>query len=352
MNKLKKTIERIQPIDSSLIEKTQKRLDNLTKPQGSLGMLEELAKRVVGITRNENPVIKNKVIFTLVSDTGVAQEKVSAYPREVTTQMVLNFINGGAGINVLAKHVGAKVIVVDIGVASDIKPHPKLINKKINYGTKNMAKGPAMTKEEAIKSIETGIELVEEELKNGIDIVGTGEMGIGNTTSSSAIVAAVTKEPIEKITGRGTGINDDTLKNKINVIKKALQINKLDSEDPIDVLSKVGGFEIGGIAGIMLGAAANRIPIATDGFIPAAGTLIAVGLEPKIKDYIIAPHNSAEIGDKVVLNYLGQKPLFDLDLRLGEGTGAALGISLVEAAVKILTQMASFEEAGVSKRND
>ncbi len=341
----------IKEIDMDLMGKTQQRLDNLTKPKGSLGILEDLAKRYVAITGKENPELKNKVIFTLVADHGVADEGVSAFPQEVTGQMVLNFINGGAGVNVLAKHVGAKVVVVDMGVKSNID-NDRVINKKIGNSSKNMAKGPAMTREQAIKSLKAGIELVETELKNGIDIIGTGDMGIANTTISSAVVAAITGQEVEKITGRGTGILDDAYKNKINVIKKALSVNKPSPKDGIDVLSKVGGFEIGGIAGVILGAASNKIPVVIDGFISGAGALIAYTINPKVKDYLIAAHCSVEVGHKITLDHIGLRPILNLNLRLGEGTGAALGINIVEAGLKILTQMASFESAEVSNRKE
>ncbi len=354
MNKIRKTIETIEKIDYSLAEKTQKRLDNLTKPQGSLGRLEELAKQLVEITRNENPAIKDKVIFTMAGDHGITEEGVSAYPPEVTAQMIYNFIKGGAGINVLANHIGARVVIVDMGVVgkSQIanRKSQSFRDKKVNYGTKNMAKGSAMTKEEAMKSIENGIEVFEEEFERGIDIVGTGDMGIGNTTSSSAIAAAITGEAVEALTGRGTGIDDGAFAHKAEVIKKAIKINRPNSKDAIDVLSKVGGFEIGGLAGIILGASAKRIPVVIDGFISGAAALIAYRLEPKVKDYIIAAHCSVEKGHKIILDYIGLKPLLDLDLRLGEGTGAALGISITEASVKILTEMSTFQDAGVSEK--
>jgi nicotinate-nucleotide--dimethylbenzimidazole phosphoribosyltransferase len=352
MDKINEVAKEILALDNKLLEKTQERLDNLTKPQGSLGRLEELAKQIVGITGKENPSFKNKAIFTLAADHGVTEEGVSAYPKEVTAQMIYNFLNGGAGINVLANYVNARVIVVDIGVASSLKPEPKLIIKKINYGTKNMSKGSAMTREEAIRAIETGIEICESEFKKGLDIVGIGEMGIGNTTAASAITACITQKPVEDTTGKGTGLDDKGLENKIKVIKKSLAINKPDPSDPIDVLAKVGGFEIGGLAGIILAAAAKRIPVVIDGFIAGAAALIAYKIEPKTKNYMIAAHCSVERGHKIILEYIGLKALLDLDLRLGEGTGAALGINIVEAATKILTQMATFKSAKVSERID
>ena len=349
MDKLRKTIEVIERVDCSLGEKTQKRLDNLTKPRGSLGRLEELTRRIVEITKDENPSLKNKVIFTLVGDHGVVAEGVSAFPQEVTPQMVYNFIGGGAGINVLARHAGAKVVIVDMGVASDLISHPELIIKKVNYGTKNIAKEPAMSKEEAIKSIEAGIEVFEDEFKKGIDIVGTGDMGIGNTTPSSAIAAVVTGKAVGDVTGRGTGVDDKALVHKIEVINKAIEINKPNPKDALDVLAKVGGFEIGGLTGVILGAAAKRIPVVIDGFISGAAALIAYQLEPKVKDYMIAAHSSMERGHKSVLDFMGLRPLLDLNLRLGEGTGAALAMNIIEAGIKILTQMATFQDAGVSE---
>ena len=351
MDKINETINKIGRLDYDLMEKAQERLDNLTKPQGSLGRLEELAKVIVGITRSENPCLKNKVIFTFAADHGVTDEKISAFPKEVTPQMVYNFVNGGAGINVLARHVGAKVVVADMGLAIDLESSPELIIKKINYGTKNMAKGSAMTKEEAIKSIEAGIEIFEKELKSGIDIVGTGDMGIGNTTASSAIASVFTGSPVEEVVGRGTGINDDILKNKIGVIKKSISLNKPDSKDAIDVLSKVGGFEIGGLAGVIIAAASKRIPVVIDGFISGAAALIAYHLQPKVKDYMIAAHCSVEKGHKIILNYIGLKPILDLNLRLGEGTGAALAMNIIDAGIKILNEMATFKGAGVTEKN-
>ncbi len=349
---LNDTLNAIEPIDKNFMEKAQKRSDNLTKPIGSLGRLEELASIVCGIKRTLKPKIENKVIFTLAADHGVAEEGVSAFPQEVTKEMVYNFVNGGAGINVLARHINAKVIVVDMGVKGEILSKGVVI-KKIAHGSKNFTKGPAMTREEAIKSVLYGIELVEEQLKKeALDIAGTGDMGIANTTPSSAIVAAITKADVEKITGKGTGITDEIFNKKIEVIKRGLNLNKPNPDDAIDVLSKVGGFEIGGIAGVILGCAKNKIPVVIDGFISGAGALIAYKLNPLTKEYMIASHQSVEEGHKILLDYIGLKPLLNLNLRLGEGTGAALGINLVEAAVKVLNEMATFEEAKVSNKTN
>lgn len=363
MKRIMEVVNEIIVVDKGSMAATQARLDNQTKPLGSLGRLEELAKKVVAITGQENPKLDHKVIFTLVGDHGVVEEGVSAYPQEVTPQMVYNFIRGGAGINVLARHVGARVKVIDMGVAVKIKDEESapeadpsgvqkfknFKDKKIGFGTKNMAKGPAMTREEAIRSIEAGIEVFEEELDEGIDILGIGDMGIGNTTPSSAIIACFAGEKVRKVTGRGTGIDDETFNRKVDAITRAIELNKPNPDDPIDVLTKVGGFEIGGLCGATLAAARHRRPVVVDGFIATAGALIAVELASCVKDYLIASHNSAEAGHRIMLDYMELRPLLDLDLRLGEGTGAALGIGIVEAGIKILTQMATFDSAGVSK---
>jgi nicotinate-nucleotide--dimethylbenzimidazole phosphoribosyltransferase len=350
MDILNATLKKITAIDRALMQETQKRLDNLTKPQGSLGRLEELAKQITGITGSKNPEISRKVIFTLAADHGVTEEKVSAYPKEVTAQMVYNFLEGGAGINVLAKHAGAKVIVADLGVACNLTRKDGLIMKKIACGTGNMAKTAAMSRSQAIQALETGIEIFEAEFKHGLDIIGTGEMGIGNTTASSAVTAVLTRNSAEDVTGRGTGITDAALTHKIAVIKKALQVNKPDERDPIDVLSKVGGFEIAGIAGIILAAAAHKVPVVIDGFNSGAAALIAYKLQPLSKEYMIASHESVEIGHAVILKEIGLQPILNLGLRLGEGTGAALAMPIIDASIKILTQMASFESAKVSQK--
>ncbi len=354
MGKIKETIEGIRALDETAMEAARARQDALTKPQRSLGVLEDISVKVAGITRNFKPEIKDKVIITMAGDHGVADEGVSAYPKEVTPQMVYNFLSGGAGINVLARHIGASVVVVDMGVAADIEvkqASSNFIDKKIAYGTANMTKGPAMRYEDAVHSIEAGIEVLEQEVEKGVDIVGVGDMGIGNTTPSSAIVAFITGEPVESVTGRGTGLDSEGLKRKIERIKKALAVNKPNRADAIDILAKVGGFEIGGMAGVMLAAGAHRIPVVIDGFISGAAALIAYELSPKIRDYLIASHLSVEAGHRAILDCIGIEPLFNLNMRLGEGTGAALGINLVEASCKILREMATFEEAGVSEKD-
>jgi nicotinate-nucleotide--dimethylbenzimidazole phosphoribosyltransferase len=348
---LDKVLKAVKPLDESAMDTARRRQDALTKPQGSLGRLEELSVQLAGIQGKPEPQIKNKAIITMAGDHGVVAEKIGNWPQEVTAQMVHNFLGGGAGINVLARQIDARVVVVDMGVATELEPHPHLLSRKIASGTKNIALGPAMTREQAIKSIETGIEIVTSEAGRGLDIVGTGDMGIGNTTTSSAICAVMTKRPAAEVTGRGTGITDEQLAHKIEVVKSALAANRPDSADPIEVLAKVGGFEIGGLAGVMLGAAAHRTPVVIDGFISGAAALIATALSPGLKGYLIAAHVSAETGHGLLLEHLGLAPLLDLGMRLGEGTGAALGIFLAEAAARILAEMATFPEAGVSERS-
>jgi nicotinate-nucleotide--dimethylbenzimidazole phosphoribosyltransferase len=349
MDLIARTIKNIRPLDKAAMDKAKARQDQLTKPAGSLGRLEELSIQIAGIQGKAKPVIEKKAMITMAGDHGVVDEKVGNWPREVTAQMVENFLRGGAGINVLARQAGTRIVFVDIGVASDLKPHKQLIVRKIDYGTKNMCKGPAMTEPQAVRAIEAGIETVDAESKKGLDIVGTGDMGIGNTTASSAVFAAISGKKVEQTTGRGTGLSDAQLKHKIDVIKRALAVNKPDPSKPIEVLAKVGGYEIGGLAGVILGAAARRIPVVIDGFISGAAAVIAMKLAPQAKDYIIAAHVSAEAGHVAMLEYLGLKPLLDLEMRLGEGTGAALGIIVSEAAVRTLNEMATFAEAGVSE---
>lgn len=343
-------IRNIRPVDQACMDRTQARLDRLTKPRGSLGRLEDLAVRYVGITGEEQPKVPSAVVLTLAADHGVTDEGVSAYPREVTAQMVLNFLRGGAGVNVLASHVGAEVRVVDIGVDHDFGPLPTLISRKVARGTKNFLREPAMSIAQASQALEVGVALADQLAAQGIRLLGTGEMGIGNTTSSAAITAVLTGETVAEVTGRGTGIDDQTYRRKVQVIEQAIMRHHPNPDDPLDVLSKVGGLEIAGLAGLILGGAANRIPLVLDGFIAGAAALIAVKLQPHCRNYLIASHQSVERGHGVILKQLGLLPLFDLSLRLGEGTGACLGIGLVQAAIKIFTQMATFDEAGVSER--
>jgi nicotinate-nucleotide--dimethylbenzimidazole phosphoribosyltransferase len=351
MSLLTETLAAIKPVDADLLAKAQAKLDSKTKPLGSLGRLEEFARRYAAISGTLEPETMKKVIFTFAGDHGVVAEGVSAFPKEVTPQMVFNFLNGGAGVNVLARHVGADVLVVDVGVDYDFNAVPGLINRKVARGTRNFAKGPAMTREEALAAVEVGIELANQAKSEGVSILGTGEMGIGNTTPASAIIAAISGKSVREVTHRGTGINDASLENKIRVIEEGLALNKPDPRDPLDVLTKVGGLEIAAIAGLVIGAAANRLPVVVDGFISTAGALIASEMHPNVGEYIFAAHESVEIGHRLMLEHMAAEPILDLRLRLGEGTGAALAIGLIEAGVKILKEMATFEAAGVAEAN-
>ncbi|MDH4098916.1 MAG: nicotinate-nucleotide--dimethylbenzimidazole phosphoribosyltransferase [Nitrospira sp.] len=340
----------VRQLDSNILAQAQARLDRLTKPIGSLGRLEELAARYVAITGELKPTVPRGVVFTFAADHGVALEGVSAYPREVTPQMVLNFLRGGAGVNVLARHAGVDVRVVDIGVDYEFGTVPGLFDRKIMNGTRNLSAEPAMTGGQAEQAVMVGIELATEAVREGVGLIGTGEMGIGNTTPSAAIAAMMTGRPVEEVTGRGTGIDEAGRGHKIAVIQQALDLHRPNPTDPLDVLAKVGGLEIAGLTGLILGAAAARVPIVLDGFIAGAAALIASGLQPLCREYFIASHRSVERGHRVILDHLRLKPLLDLDLRLGEGTGACLGMDLVCAAIKIYTEMATFGEAGVSEK--
>jgi nicotinate-nucleotide--dimethylbenzimidazole phosphoribosyltransferase len=350
--RVQKALDRVEPLKTEFLTKAQERLDILTKPQGSLGTLEEFAKRYVAIKEDLHPKIEKKAIFTLAGDHGVTKDNVSLYPREVTPQMVYNFTRQGAAINVLARLIGARLFVVDMGVDHDFEPVEGLIVKKIAKGTKSIADGPAMTREETLQAIVAGIELAETAERDGVDILGVGDMGIGNTTPSSAIISAISGLPVRAVTGRGTGLDDKGLEKKIEVIEKALQVNRPDPNDPLDVLAKLGGFEIAGIAGVTIGAAASRIPVVADGLISTAGILIATEMNPNIKAYLFPSHESVEIGHRSMLDRIGIPPVLNLSMRLGEGTGAALGIQLVEAALRIYNEMATFQEAGVSEKKE
>lgn len=338
----------VAPPDHSLITKAQARLDRLTKPQGSLGVLEAVARQVVGTTGRMAPLLGNKVVFIFAADHGVVAEGVSAYPPEVTSQMVLNFLAGGAAVNVLARHANARVVVADLGINGPVHQHPDLVVDRIGNGTRNFSRGPAMTGAQARASIEAGIRLAEAEIGRGADLIATGEMGIGNTASASAIVAAMTRTDPAEVTGHGTGIAEGQRLRKVEIIRRGLEINRPDPSDPLDVLAKVGGFEIGGMAGAMVAGAAYRVPVIVDGFISAAAALIACGLAPAVREHLIAGHRSAERGHAVALKHLMLTPLLTLDMRLGEGTGAVLAMHLVEAACKLLRDMATFESAEVS----
>jgi nicotinate-nucleotide--dimethylbenzimidazole phosphoribosyltransferase len=349
MEQLQDLIARIAPLDVGLIEQARTRQSQLTKPPGSLGVLEDIAVRVVAISGQLLPAIRRKRVIVMAADHGVTEEGVSAYPSEVTPQMVLNFLHGGAAINAMARQAGAEVAVVDIGVAAELH-HPMLISRKIAAGTANMAQGPAMTREQALAALAVGQQLVEEQVQQGLDLVATGEMGIGNTSAASAITASLLRVPVARVTGRGTGIDDQQLAHKVQIIERALARNVPDAADPLDVLCKVGGLEIAGLTGVILAAAASHIPIVIDGFISGAAALIAFELCPRVRDYLFVGHLSVESGHQLILDHMGLSPLLDLHMRLGEGTGAVLAMNIIDAAVRVHCQMATFDEAEVSNR--
>lgn len=345
---LDRALSQIRPLDAAAMRAAETRQLQLTKPPKALGRLESLSIQLAGIKASPLPTLGRKVIAVMAADHGVTVEGVSAFPAEVTPAMVLNFAAGGAAINVIGRHVGARVIVTDIGVNADLTGVDGIRHRKIRMGTANMAEGPAMTRDECLAAIGEGVELVEEQIDEGLDIIATGEMGIGNTTAASAVIAALTAVPAALVTGRGTGISADALPSKIRVVERALEVNGPDAGDAIDVLSKVGGLEIAAMTGVFLGAAAHRIPAVMDGFISAAAALAAVRLCHECVDYVLPSHVSIEIGHQVVLDELGLTPLFDLQMRLGEGTGAALSMSIIEAAAAVLAGMATFESAGIA----
>ncbi len=341
---INKIIKRIEHADEDWRLKARKHLENLTMPRWALGRLMDLAVDLAGITRSLEPPVERKAVVTMAADHGVAAGGVSAFPQVVTQQMVHNFVAGGAGINALAGCVGARVQVVDMGVAGDLSSlGDSIISRKIAFGTQDMAKGPAMTSSQAVRAVEAGMEIAYEMGKE-VDVFGTGEMGIGNTTPSSAIVSVLTGDPVEDVTGRGTGIDDERLQLKIDVIRTAIRVNRPDPDDGLDVLAKVGGFEIGGLAGLIIGAAAQNKPVLIDGFISTAAALIACKIAPESRDYMIAAHRSVEQGHRHMQEFLGKEPMLDLDLRLGEGTGAALAMNLVAAAASLLTEVATFDQ--------
>ncbi len=346
--RLRSIIERIEPLDAAAMAAARARQDRLTKPPGALGRLEELSVWLAGVRGAPLPQVQKKVIVTAAADHGVARRGVSAYPAEVTGQMVLNFLAGGAAVNVLARQVGAQVIVVDAGVFSQPSDDARLIVRAPLRGTADLSVGPAMPRKVAIASLLNGADLAHDVIEHGADVIGIGDMGIGNTTPSAAITAVFTGLPPAAVTGRGTGIDDAALGAKILRIEQAIAVNAPDPTDGVDVLTKIGGLEIGFLAGVCLGAAAERRPVMVDGFIATAAALIAVAVAPEAGAYLAAAHRSAEPGHDAALAHLGLRPLLDLQMRLGEGTGAALGIGLLEAAARVLSEMATFDEAGVA----
>lgn len=345
-------IASIQPADAGAMRSALSRQRNLTKPPGSLGRLEDVSVQLAGIFGTERPTIGGKAVIVAAGDHGVVAQGVTAYPQEVTAQMALNFLSGGAAVSAIARRVGAQQIIVDAGVAADLPAHPELRSIRIGRGTADISVGPAMSREQAERSVQAGIDIAVDAAEAGADLIAAGEMGIGNTTASSAITAAFTGESPADTTGVGTGRNEEELAHKAAIVRRALEVNPPDPSDGLDVLAKVGGFEIGVLAGVALGAASMRRALIVDGFISGAAMLIAHALCPIARDYMIASHRSAEKGHGIVLSHLNLLPLLELDMRLGEGSGAVLAMPIVEAAAACLSEMATFGEAGVSDRDD
>ncbi len=347
-----RTVKEIVPLDEESMAAARARQDQLTKPLGSLGRLEDVSVHLAGIFGEATPRIRRKTVILAAGDHGVVAEGVSAYPQDVTPAMVMNFLGGGAAINVLTKHAGAEILVLDAGVAADLPSHSSLRSVKIGRGTGNIAVGPAMTRDQAIQCLETGIETSRELISEGSDLLACGDMGIGNTTPSSAITSVITGAGTNVTTGRGTGLDDTGLAHKTSVVQRAIDINRPDPKDGLDVLMKVGGFEIGVLAGVFLGAAAGHRPVVIDGFISGAAALIAHTMAPEARHRFIASHQSVEPGHRIALGSMGLTPLLDLGMRLGEGTGATLAMHVIEAAAKCLSNMATFAEAGVSNKTE
>jgi nicotinate-nucleotide--dimethylbenzimidazole phosphoribosyltransferase len=324
------------------------RQQRLTKPPGSLGRLESLAVQIAGATGQPRPRLDRRAVVVMAADHGLADEGVSAYPAEVTAQMVGNFLGGGAAINALARQAGVRVVVVDVGVRIELAGHPALIRRKVAPGTANMTQAPAMSREQARAALEAGIEVVEREAEAGLDALALGEMGIGNTAAAAAVASTLSGHSPETLIGRGTGVDEAGLSRKMDAVHRALQINQPDPADPLDVLSKVGGLELAGLVGATLAAAAARCPVIVDGYPATAAAMAAAAIAPAVESYLIAGHRSEEGGHGTMLDWLGLEPVLDLQMRLGEGSGAVLAMPVIEAACRTLDEMATFEEARVS----
>ncbi|HHP7234208.1 MAG TPA: nicotinate-nucleotide--dimethylbenzimidazole phosphoribosyltransferase [Desulfobacterales bacterium] len=354
MPTLEQIAARIQPLESRWLEEARRRTAQLIMPPRALGRLHDIAERICAIQCSLKPDISSRAVMVMAADHGIASEGVSAFPQEVTGEMIRAFLTGGAGINVLAALVNAEIVVVDVGIIPELDPvalnagHRLRVHKAGN-GTANIARGPAMTEQQALACLQTGYAVASDLIQNGARLLGTGDMGIGNTTASAAVGAVITGADLPSMVGRGTGIDDHRLKHKIEMIRTAIAVNRPDPADGLDVLAKVGGFEIGGIAGCILAAAAHRVPVVVDGFISTAGALVAHALCPTSVEYMFAGHRSEESGHGGMLNYLGLQPILDLGMRLGEGTGGALAMSILEGAVRIFNRMHTFKEAGVSQ---
>ncbi len=342
------TANRIQPVSADWLDTAWQRLDDLTKPRRSLGFLEELAARYAAIRETSTPEVSGKAVFVFAGDHGVVDEGVSAYPREVTALMVKTFLAGGAGINVLARCAGADVHVVDIGMATPLPDAPGLIQRSVRRGTGNLMREPAMARHEAERAIEVGIEMAERACERGIHVLATGDMGIGNTTPSSALFAALLPAAPADVTGHGTGLDDKGLNHKVQVIEAALNRASGEIDDPVSALATLGGLEIAGICGLCLGGAARRTAVLVDGFISSAGALAAMRIRPEVADYLFFSHRSREKGHQVFFEREALRPLLDLNMRLGEGTGAALAMQILEAAVRVFNEMSTFADVGIT----
>ncbi|MEK6265171.1 MAG: nicotinate-nucleotide--dimethylbenzimidazole phosphoribosyltransferase [Clostridium sp.] len=348
MNLLKETIDSIKPLYSKRVLEALERIDNLTKPIGSLGELEEIAAKITGITGKTNNSINKKNIIIMCADNGVTEEGVSACPQNITATVTNNFTKHITGVCKLAKHANSEITVVDVGVNADFD-NKTIINKKIAYGTKNMAIGPAMTKNEAIRAIEVGIETVNGLVSSGYDLLGTGEMGIGNTTTSAAVLSVLSGINSDLVVGKGSGLTQTQYENKKSVVRRSIQVNVPDKNDIIDVLAKVGGFDIAALCGCFLAAASLRVPIVIDGFISSAAALCACRINPLSKDYMFPSHLSAETGAIYMMKELNLTPMLNLNMRLGEGSGCALAFNVIEAALYTINNMATFQEAEIIK---
>jgi nicotinate-nucleotide--dimethylbenzimidazole phosphoribosyltransferase len=351
---LEETIEAIQPVSADLLAKCQAHLDTLTKPIGSLGRLEAIAAQMMAIYGGHVALPLKKNVYVFAADHGITDEGVSAYPRSVTSQMVLNFLGGGAGINVLSRAHDVELSVVDVGVDAILEGAPGLMLRSVRRGTRNMLYEAAMTEDELQRALAVGLELADAAQKLGCNLIAAGEMGIGNTAAASAITAVLTQQPVAVVTGKGTGLSSSAVKQKASVIQAVLERHFSDAvskPDPLEVLRRAGGFELAAITGLVLGAASRRIPIVLDGFITTAAAAVAYAVEPRVKDYFFAGHISEEPGHRFLLEYIGLEPFLSLGMRLGEGTGAVLAMPLMESALRLYTEMATFASAGVSTAN-
>ena len=348
MSILENIVNSIDSLDETSIEQAKKRLDRLIKPKGSLGKMEDICIQLAGIHKSKYFDTSKKIVIAFGADHGVYEEGVAPDPQSITYMQFPNFTKGICGVGVISKFVGADVVAVDIGVNCDYELEG-VLNYKIRKGTSNMAKGPAMTRQEAIRCLEIGIEMAENAIKKGYNLIGIGEMGICNTTPSSAIISVIDKCDPEIVTGIGAGLKKERVKFKANIIRNAIELNKPNPEDAIDILSKVGGFEIGGMAGVILGCSANRIPVVLDGFISYAAALLAYKINPKTREYMIASHSSAEPGTQRALEILNLDPILNMGMRLGEGSGAALAFNIIEASNYTYENMATFDEVDMGR---